>query len=90
LRAIDQAARSRYRSLAGFERFADAEPIYADRFTRGTALVVTRSGRRLGFVLVQAMERLAYLANISVLPDASGSGVGVALLKGAEGQAIAI
>jgi N-acetylglutamate synthase-like GNAT family acetyltransferase len=85
LSRIDLAARSRYLTLAGFERFALSPPIASDRFATGCTIVVEQGGQPVGFALIHEHENSAYLANISVLPNASG--VGSMLLAKAEEQA---
>ena len=72
LREIDLAARSRYRSLSGLEKFADAAPIAPDRFALGLTFVACEQDRLLGFAIVQTVDGMAYLANISVVPEVSG------------------
>jgi GNAT superfamily N-acetyltransferase len=81
LREIEQKARARYRSLSGFEKFADTPPIAADRFAGGWTVVATQDEEPVGFAIVQRVDAMAYLANISVLPEASGETVGTSLLE---------
>ena len=81
LREIEQKARARYRSLSGFEKFADMPPIAADRFGGGWTVVATQDEEPVGFAIVQRVDAMAYLANISVLPEASGENVGTSLLE---------
>jgi N-acetylglutamate synthase-like GNAT family acetyltransferase len=87
LRAIEKKARGRYRSLSGFEKFADTPPIAADRFSIGWTVVATLGEVPVGFAIVQRIDVIAYLANISVEPEASGEGVGSSLLAKAEQDA---
>ncbi len=82
LQAIEKKARIVYASLAGFEFVAASPPIAADRFISGTAFVAEVSKSLVGLALVQPMDEALYLANISVLPDASNHGVGARLLEG--------
>jgi N-acetylglutamate synthase-like GNAT family acetyltransferase len=82
LQAIEKKARTVYASLAGFEFVAASPPIAADRLISGTTFVAEVSKALAGFALVQPMDEALYLANISVLPDASNRGVGARLLEG--------
>ncbi len=88
LRNIDKEARRRYLSLKGFKRFADSPPIKAERFNGGEALVAHQGAVHVGFVLLQIIDKPLYIANISVLPEASGQGVGRLLLRAAEERAM--
>lgn len=81
LQAIEKKARAVYAALAGFEFVAASPPIAAHRLISGTTFVAEVSGSLVGFVLIQPMDGALYLANISVLPDASKSGVGGRLLE---------
>ena len=74
-------ARARYRSLSGFEEFADTEPIAADRFTAGSTVVATRQEKPVGFAIVQRIDAVAHLVNISVVPESSDENVGTSLLE---------
>lgn len=87
LRMIDKEARKRYLSLKGFERFAASPPINAERFEGGETLVAHRLGAAIGFVFLQIVDDALYVANVSVLPDASGQGVGRYLLRATERRA---
>ena len=82
LQVIEKKARTGYASLAGFEFVAASPPIAADRLISGTTFVAEVSKALAGFALVQPMDGALYLANISVLPDASNRGVGARLLEG--------
>jgi GNAT superfamily N-acetyltransferase len=81
LQAIEKKARTVYASLAGFEFVAASPPIAADRLISGTTFVAEVSKSLVGLALVQPMDGALYLANISVLPDASNRGVGARLLE---------
>src|SRR5215472_10147958 len=81
LQVIEKKARTIYASLAGFEFVAASPPIAADRLMSGTAFVAEVSKSLVGFALVQPMDGTLYLANISVLPEASNRGVGARLLE---------
>jgi ribosomal protein S18 acetylase RimI-like enzyme len=81
LKAIEKRARSVYAALAGFEFAGASPPIAADRLISGTTFVAEISALLVGFALVKPMDGALYLANISVLPDASNRGVGTRLLE---------
>jgi len=83
LQAIEQAARTRYRGLAELDFVAAAAPIAVERLRQGHLLVADGPDGPIGFVLSQPMDGMLYLANISVVPDASGRGTGVALMRAA-------
>jgi len=55
---------------------AASPPITADRLISGTTFVAEVSESLMGFALIQPMDGALYLANISVLPDASKPGGG--------------
>jgi N-acetylglutamate synthase-like GNAT family acetyltransferase len=78
--AIDKAARSRYAALPGFELAAQTPAIAAERFDVGEVWAAEVDQVVVGFALLQPHEDTVYLANISVLPEASGAGVGAALI----------
>jgi len=81
LQTIEKEARTVYSTLAGFECAAASPPIAADRLISGTTFIAEVSESPVGFALVQPMDGALYLANISVLPDASNRGVGARLLE---------
>ena len=81
LQVIEKKARAVYASLPGFEFVATSPPIAADRLISGTTFVAEVSKSLVGFALVQPMDGTLYLANISVLPEASNRGVGARLLE---------
>ena len=67
--------------MSGFEKFADTEPIAAHRFAAGSTVVATRDEKPVGFAVVQRIDAMAYLTNISVVPESSGENVGTSLLE---------
>ena len=71
LQVIEKKARIVYAALAGFEFVAASPPIAADRLILGTTFISEVSVSLVGFALSQPMDGALYLANISVLPDAS-------------------
>lgn len=87
--AIDKAARSRYATLPGFEFVVRAPAIDADRFGPGEVWVAEVDKVVVGFVLLQPHEDTLYLANVSVVPEASGHNIGVALIAQAVSRATA-
>jgi len=88
LRSIEKNARGRYRSLSDFEKFADTPPIAADRFAEGWTIVATQDEEPVGFAILQKVDALAYLANISVALEASGQRIGTSLMANVERYAI--
>jgi hypothetical protein len=74
LRAIDVAARLRYASLPSFEFAAKTPAIVAERFSMGDTFVAELNAVPVGFALAQTLDGMAYLANISVLPQSRGQG----------------
>lgn len=87
LRNIEQAARSRYRAHRGLAFAAEAPAIAAERLQAGHTMVAVVDDAPVGFVLLQPVDEFLYIANISVAPDASGQGIGRALLTAAEDRA---
>jgi N-acetylglutamate synthase-like GNAT family acetyltransferase len=81
LQAIDQAARSRYAGVPGFDYASSSAPIGAERLANGETVVAELGGTLVGFVLSQPLDGMMYLANISVRPGAGRMGVGAALLR---------
>ncbi|MDQ0474980.1 GNAT family N-acetyltransferase [Labrys wisconsinensis] len=90
MRRIETAARGRYGSLAGFEGVVAAPAIAAERFLVGETLVAEAGGSAVGYVLMQPLDGLLYVANIAVLPEASGLGLGAALIEAARGRSRAL
>ena len=85
--AIDKAARARYATLPGFDFAAQAPPVAAERFGTGEVWGAQVNHALVGFVLLQSHVDTIYLANISVVPEASGRGIGAALLAHSLGRA---
>ncbi|WP_052340803.1 GNAT family N-acetyltransferase [Salinarimonas rosea] len=89
LRAIDVAARARYREAGGPLAFvAETPAIAAERFARGETLVAEIHGRPSGYVLLEPLDGLIYVASIAVAPEAGGRGVGRDLMRAAEIRAV--
>lgn len=87
LRAIEWAARSRYAQLDGFAAVVQAPPIVPERFLTGETVVAEVAGKACGYVLMQPLDGLMYIANIMVEPAASGQGIGAGLLAAVEARA---
>jgi N-acetylglutamate synthase-like GNAT family acetyltransferase len=89
LQAIDKVARSRYATLAGFEFAAHTPPIAAERLGAGETWVAASAESIVGFILLEPHVGSVYVANISVLPEASGRGIGARLIAQAMSRAAA-
>ena len=87
LQRIDESARRRYRALPGLEVAATAPAIGAERFAAGETVVAAWDGEPVAFVLMQALDGLLYIANISVACGASGRGIGRRLIAVVEARA---
>jgi N-acetylglutamate synthase-like GNAT family acetyltransferase len=81
LQEIEIDARRRYQGLADHEFVATGPAIAPERFEVGTTFVVAHGDRVLGYALTQPMDGLTYLASIAARADASGRGVGAALIS---------
>jgi N-acetylglutamate synthase-like GNAT family acetyltransferase len=88
VRTVEKLARIRYRALGGFWTQAVESPaIAAERFARGKTIVAELDGKLSGFVLLQPLDELLYVASVAVSPDAAGLGIGRLLMIGAEHHA---
>jgi GNAT superfamily N-acetyltransferase len=88
LRTTEKAARTRYRAVDGvLARAAEAPAIAPERFAGGETIVAEHHGEPAGFVLLQPLDGLLYVANVAVIPAAAGLGIGRLLMLGAEGHA---
>ncbi len=91
LQAVETGARVRYAALGDrFAGFVSAPTIAAERFAVGETVVAEDDGLVLGYVLMQDLDDLTYIANIAVHLDHSGRGIGAALLKAADGRALTL
>ncbi|MFJ7354294.1 GNAT family N-acetyltransferase [Phyllobacterium sp. NPDC097923] len=88
LRAIERVARSRYAQLDGFAAVVQAPPIAVERFLSGETVVAEATGKACGYVLMQPLDGMMYIANIMVEPAASGRGVGAGLLAAVHSRAM--
>ena len=82
LQLISMQARERYRSIPELAHIAEAPPLTADRFKacRVEVAVGLHDPDPLGFAATRPLDGLVYLDNISIAADASGRGIGAALL----------
>jgi GNAT superfamily N-acetyltransferase len=88
VRTIEKQARIRYHALGGlFVRAAEGPVIAAERLTIGETIVAELCGKPVGFVLLQPLDGLLYVANVSVGPDLAGLGIGRLLMTAAEHRA---
>ena len=74
LRAIDKAARTRYRGEPGLAVAVDAPAIAAERFHTGWTLVAEQDEQTLGFVLLHVIDGCLYIANIVVCEESLPTG----------------
>ncbi|MDG3440022.1 GNAT family N-acetyltransferase [Nitrospirillum amazonense] len=90
LQALEAAARRRYAAWPGLAFVAGRPPIALERLAAGTVWVADHAGVAAGFILLQPQDGQLYIANISVMPEAGGQGIGAALLAQALGHARAL
>lgn len=88
LRSIERSARSRYAQLDSFAAVVQASPIAPERFLSGETVVAEIDGKACGYVLMQPLDGMMYIANIMVEPAASGRGVGAGLLAAVHSRAM--
>jgi N-acetylglutamate synthase-like GNAT family acetyltransferase len=81
LQNLEKAARIRYLGIAHLAFVAAAPPIGAERLQCGNLSLAEREGRIIGFVLTKMVDERLYIENISVLPEASGQGIGADLMR---------
>jgi ribosomal protein S18 acetylase RimI-like enzyme len=85
VQTIEKAARTRYLTLGGvLARAAEGPAIASERFAGGETIVAEYHGEPAGFVLLQPLDELLYVTNVSVIPAAAGLGIGCLLMTGAE------
>ncbi|MBQ2262063.1 MAG: GNAT family N-acetyltransferase [Loktanella sp.] len=89
LRRLERAAHRRYLSLKEYEKFATAPAINPERFSTGTTKVAEFAGHRAGYIIVQPLDDMLYIASLMVDDGMSGKGIGQKLLKWAEDYASA-
>ena len=87
LRQLERAAHRRYLSLKEYEKFAAAPAINAERFRIGTTRVAEFAGHRAGYIIVQPLDGMLYIASLMVDDGMSGKGIGQRLLDWAEDYA---
>jgi GNAT superfamily N-acetyltransferase len=84
-RTIEKSARTRYRSLGNsFAQAVEAPAIAAERFVGCEAIVAELRQTPVGFLPLRPLDGLAYIANVSVSPNAAGLGIGRLLMMEAE------
>ncbi|PNP98724.1 MULTISPECIES: GNAT family N-acetyltransferase [unclassified Sphingobium] len=83
LQFISAQARERYRSIPALSHIADAPPLTTDRFKACHVAVAIGldDPSPIGFAASRPLDGLLYLDNISIAADASGRGIGSALLS---------
>jgi GNAT superfamily N-acetyltransferase len=89
LRQLERAAHRRYLSLKEYEKFAATPAINPERFRTGTTRVAEFDGRRAGYIIVQPLDDMLYIASLMVDDGMSGKGIGQRLLEWAEDYASA-
>lgn len=87
LREIEQSAYQRYLSLAGFEQFAATPALNPECFLKGKTTVAEYDGKRAGYVIVQPLDGMHYIASLVVADGKSGLGIGKLLLDWANRNA---
>lgn len=87
LRQLERAAHRRYLSLQGYEEFAASPAINPETFTFGTTTVVEYDGERAGYIIVEPLDDILYIASLVVDARMSGKGIGQRLLEWAEDYA---
>lgn len=87
LREIERASGQQFRAL-GLPHIADDEPAatevlagYVDDSRSWVAMAAEGDNQPIGFVLVDEVDRLAHIEQVSVLPDYQGNGYGRALVE---------
>ncbi|WP_148293642.1 GNAT family N-acetyltransferase [Azospirillum sp. B4] len=90
LQALEAAARQRYITWPDLAFIADRPPIALERLGTGMVWVADLNGNAAGFILLQPQDNQLYIANISVVPEAIGQGIGAALLNQAQADARAL
>lgn len=84
LRKLECAAHRRYLSLKGYEEFADYPAINPETFTIGTTMVAEYKENTAGYIIVQPLDDILYIASLMVDDRMSGKGIGQRLLEWAE------
>ena len=90
LRKIERAAYRRYLSMENFTEIAAAPTTAPENFETGTTTFAEADGRPVGYVIVQPLDDMLYIASLVVHDSMSGRGIGRALLRWAEHQAGAL
>ena len=87
LRQLERSAHRRYLSLKGYEEFAAAPAINPETFMIGTTMVAEYEGTLAGYIIVQPVDDILYIASLMVDDRMSGKGIGRQLLEWAEDHA---
>jgi GNAT superfamily N-acetyltransferase len=92
LRDIEWASGQRYREY-GLDHVADDEPASVEELSRyaseGRAWVaVGNADQPIGYILVDVIDGVGHIEQVSVAPDWQGQGVGRALIEHAEAWAV--
>ena len=90
LRQLERAARRRYLLVEGYEKFAAGPAINPERFGTGTTKVAEFGGHRAGYIIVQPLDDMLYIASLMVDEGMSGKGIGQRLLEWAEDHASSV
>lgn len=86
---LERRAHRRYLSLVEYTKFATGPAINPERFRTGTTMVAEFAGHRAGYIIVQPLDDILYIANLMVDEEMSGKGIGQCLLGWAESYASA-
>ena len=81
IQELEKAARSRYPGDPDFAFASTSSAIARERLETGELVVAEEGDRIVGFILTTPMDGGLYVANISVAPGMSGSGIGAALME---------
>ncbi|MEO1330954.1 MAG: GNAT family N-acetyltransferase [Pseudomonadota bacterium] len=86
-RSLEKRARVRYYAFPGLEAAAAAPAIAAERFDAGPFWVAEIDATAVGYALAQPLDGALYIASIGVAPEASGRGLGAALMGAVAAEA---
>jgi len=81
LQDIERRAGELFRDI-GMPEIADAEPYEVDQLASGAALYIAadEDDEPVGYVLVELIDGHAHLAQLSVVPELGGRGIGTELI----------
>jgi GNAT superfamily N-acetyltransferase len=88
LAAVERRAGERYREI-GMPEIADDDPYDADHLASSAALFIATddTDEPIGYAMVELVDGHAHLEQLSVVPEASGNGIGTKLLDAVAGWA---